>query len=162
MLDWSESALVALFFALQEENPVIWMLNPIALNCCSTPGVTQNEVTTDEFPLTWKPSTESQINIVNENIRGAWELDKPGMDLPVAAQPTNVHLRMTMQKSCFTIHGKRKEPLDKLVRDDVLKKYLLDGSKRENMQRDLRILGISHVVMFPDLEGLARDLENTY
>jgi FRG domain len=32
LLDWSEGALVALYFALLEENPIVWMLNPIRLN----------------------------------------------------------------------------------------------------------------------------------
>jgi hypothetical protein len=32
LLDWSESALIALYFALEESEPVIWMLNPLDLN----------------------------------------------------------------------------------------------------------------------------------
>jgi hypothetical protein len=29
LLDWSESALVGLYFALREDKPVVWMLNPM-------------------------------------------------------------------------------------------------------------------------------------
>jgi hypothetical protein len=32
LLDWTESALVGLYFALREEKPVVWMLNPMELN----------------------------------------------------------------------------------------------------------------------------------
>src|SRR5262245_45848755 len=30
--DWSEAALIGLYFALKEDSPVIWMLNPLELN----------------------------------------------------------------------------------------------------------------------------------
>ena len=32
LLDWSESALVGLYFALLNDKPVVWMLNPMELN----------------------------------------------------------------------------------------------------------------------------------
>src|SRR5260221_6896621 len=47
LLDWTEGALVALHFALLEEKPVVWMLDPLELN--------QRTIRTDEkgFALTW-------------------------------------------------------------------------------------------------------------
>src|SRR5882672_2698179 len=32
LLDWSEGALIALYFALHASDPVVWMLNPLHLN----------------------------------------------------------------------------------------------------------------------------------
>jgi hypothetical protein len=69
---------------------------------------------------------------------------------------------MSVQKSCFTVHGKKKQPLCDLVGDNVLRKYVIDPSRREKMQSNLRILGISHVSVFPDLDGLAKDLADRF
>ena len=32
LLDWTESALVGLYFALKQEKPIVWMLDPFRLN----------------------------------------------------------------------------------------------------------------------------------
>jgi hypothetical protein len=105
LLDWSESALVGLYFGLQEETPVVWMLDPLALNRLSdaTYGPTE-----PEFPLTWH---RPEVNIGAANIGGAWTRDRAGVELPVAVQPTNIHPRMSVQRSCFTVHGTNKSSL---------------------------------------------------
>lgn len=157
LLDWTESALVALFFALQMEVPIVWMLNPVALNCLSNPGSSPEQQPENAFPLPWV-----KYNMVNENIRGAWELDERGVDLPVAVPPTCVHLRMIAQKSCFTVQGKKKDSLCNLVDEKVLKKFEINGTVRKDMLFKLRILGISELSVFPDFEGLARDLEKQF
>ncbi len=83
--------------------------------------------------------------------------------------PTNIHPRMGAQKSCFTVHGKREECLDKLLEEKGFKyltKYLIDGAKLEDtlqdMLKDLKTLGISYSTVFPDLDGLAKDLETRF
>ena len=55
LLDWTESALVGLYFALlQTEKPVVWMLNPMELNRLSASNPSE---VIDQFPLTWLPPT---------------------------------------------------------------------------------------------------------
>lgn len=156
LLDWTESALVALHFALMEKQPIVWMLNPIALNESSlAPGKKLG----DEFPLTWvNPSKASKVNIGSINIRGAWELDKVGVERPVAVLPTNIHPRMSVQRSCFTVQGKNKESLTEQVGAEMLRGYVIANTACSDMRKELRILGISHSTMFPDLDGLAREL----
>jgi hypothetical protein len=53
LLDWTEGALIGLHFALQEQEqePVVWMLNPLELN--ELAGVSQSAGQMREFPLTW-------------------------------------------------------------------------------------------------------------
>jgi len=107
-------------------------------------------------------------NIGNINIRAAWEADHFGTEYPVAIHPTNINPRMSSQKSCFTIHGARKEGLAELLqplqRDPpLLYKYRIGNAEIERkMQRDLRMMGITHSTMVPDLDGLARDLAEAF
>ena len=54
LLDWTESALLALYFALQNNNPVVWMINPIELNQLSvSQGIDTGFQNKKAFPLTW-------------------------------------------------------------------------------------------------------------
>src|SRR5262249_3788719 len=104
VLDWSESALVGLYFALLNHRPVVWMLNPMELNrrSVSNPG----EVI-DEFPLTWigpdvtvPGASPKRANLGSLNINAAWTLDASGSTkFPVAIRPTNIHPRMSVQRS---------------------------------------------------------------
>jgi hypothetical protein len=113
-----------------------------------------------EFPLTWfDPSPGANKNPAFENIGGAWVQDRQGVQLPVAVYPTYVHARLRAQRSCFTVHGKQKHGLDKLVPDTILKRYEIDPASRESMISELRILGVTESVAFPDLDGLASELK---
>lgn len=188
LLDWTEGLFIALYFALQHEKPVIWMLDPVALNRLSV----SESIEDNSFPLTWfsnskAPTTKNDLsmlanaidtynhtgefhydignmapNIGNINIRGAWENDNIGTGIPVAIHPTNIHPRMSSQKSCFTIHGKRKESLDNLVRTRTLRKYIIEPKSVMGMQKDLKIMGITHTSAFPDLDSLALDLSEIF
>ena len=151
LLDWTEAALIALHFALRHPEPVIWMLNPLALN--EIAGKRR------EFPLIWLQRDPPGINPAFENLRGAWELDQPGVDLPLAVYPTYVHARLRAQRSCFTIHGKQKQGLDTLVPNSILKRFLIDPDYRQPMINELRTMGVTDSVVFPDLNGLASELK---
>jgi len=89
-------------------------------------------------------------------MRGAWEQDRVGVDLPVAVHPTYVHSRLRAQHACFTVHGKRKDSLQALVPDVILKRYVIDPGCRTTIRRELMILGVTEAVAYPDLDGLAR------
>jgi hypothetical protein len=192
LLDWTEGLFVGLHFALLEEMPVVWMLDPVGLNRKSVP---EEYIKDNVFPLTWLDEERSPVekidiyllaqfikfgkeeflqefpnledhylvkqsskNIGNLNIRGAWEHDKLGTDLPIAVRPTYVHIRMNVQRSCFTIHGKNKSSVNHLVDSSILKKYVIDPDSVSQMRKDLKLLGITNTSVFPDLDNLSKDL----
>ena len=187
LLDWTEGALIALFFAINDvkenENPVVWVLNPYELNHLSELkikiklkeqyNVNIEELSflkNNEFPLTWKKNLKlcPEIELPSlgfENIRGAWEEDMPGLDLPVAITPTYIHPRMAVQKSRFTIHGKKKESINELVNgSNILVKLKINREQKiiEILLEDLRLLGVSYSSLFPDLDGLAKELKTLW
>jgi hypothetical protein len=205
LLDWTEGLLVALYFAIVEQealdetgkigNPIVWMLDPIELNRLvvwwkknkknyvkeplakldSINNETYTHIKNDYdsyrkcefsdynvFALTW---LGPKGGIGSENIEGAWLKDSVGTDFPVAVHPTNIHARMSVQKSCFTVHGKEKKPLNELLDRfgfKYLRKFVIDRGEMKKMLEDLRMLGISHATLFPDLDGLAKDLEKRF
>ena len=163
ILDWTENALLALYFAVKADKPVVWMLNPMALNTHVVSTLSDREVEEfEEFPLTWVRPEEPGINIGHENIRGAWERDRRGVDLPVAVHPTYVHPRMGAQRSVFTVHGRKKDPIDLLIPASILVRFDILPRATLPIQRELGMLGIQEASAFPDLDGLARELSSLY
>ena len=80
----------------------------------------------------------------------------------MAVHPTYLHPRMSAQRSVFTVHGTKKQPLDKLVPSNFLAKFGIQPDARQTMSHDLAILGIQEATAFPDLDGLARELASLY
>lgn len=162
LLDWTENSLLALFFALKQDDPIVWMLNPMGLNTYVSSRQTGEHIEFDEFPLTWFRPEDPLINIGHENIRGAWERDKKGIDYPIAVHPTYIHPRMSAQRSVFTVHGLRKEPLDNLIPSTIIVKFEVSRRSRIKLLNDLKILGVQESSVFPDLDGLAKELTTNY
>jgi hypothetical protein len=46
--------------------------------------------------------------------------------------------------------------------DGGLVKLIVPSSHREAMRKDLSLLGIQHASLFPDLDGLATELRETF
>lgn len=156
LLDWTESALLALFFAVwkeAEDDGVVWMLDPLALNKVA--------LDVEEFPNTW---TEPGINYFKVPFGGQ---DAPSSH-PVAVQSTFVHPRMRAQRSCFTIHGSRNDSFEEqfaetnFVTEKMLQKYIIDGDSFPRIRSELRLLGISHATAFPDLDGLSEEIRQDF
>lgn len=152
LLDWTESALVGLYFAVLQKDPIVWMLNPHELNRKSAPDSLPNV-----FPLTWFPG-EGERNIGFRNVQAAWRMGEGEMDLPVAIEPTNIHPRMNAQHSYFTVHGKCRQPLCEQVGRSCLRRFVIEIPDRAKTMRDLRKLGVAHSTIMPDAEALSAEL----
>lgn len=172
LLDWTEGALIALYFAVNRGNPKprVYMLNPYKLNYLafknyydSHPKKKREYVNPPNFPLTWPDD-----KIGYENIALAWEKRniKKGLELPIAVPATYQDHRMIAQRSCFTIHGKKLESIIELVQNlhESLSDYLTEYKFRKvdcpKITRQLSYLGISQSSIFPDLDNLGKDIGN--
>jgi hypothetical protein len=154
LLDWTDSALIALQFALVALKPIVWTINPFDLNRQTVADAP------DEFGLTWH-QPEGAINVSAENINCAWQCGQGGVPRPVAIPPTNIHPRISAQRSFFTVHGTDNASLvDQLP--SLLKCYEVEPSERPTMRKDLHLLGIGFSTVWPSLDGLAKDLAELY
>jgi hypothetical protein len=170
LLDWTEGALIALYFAIripkrQPRVPCVWMLNPSWLNFV-------NDATMDN-PATGE--SKSQVLYTERTAMAKYDQDavirKHYLNehtlarLPVAVFPPYIDQRIVAQKSVFTLHGHEKDGFDILSKqhpDAPVCKIRIDPAKTTELTKDLNRAGVTETIIFPDLEGLAREIQAEY
>jgi hypothetical protein len=159
LIDWTESLLIAVFFAARDEHvpcesgcaqctPAVWILDPVAFNRHNSrlDGMQIGILaTSDEALGPWAPD-------VDEQYFAPW---------PVALYGTHNSRRIVAQQGTFTVDGKERVPLDEVPaireHEGVLEKIVIRDT-REHLRRDLQLLGITQASAYPGLEGLAKDV----
>ncbi|MFA5597645.1 MAG: FRG domain-containing protein [Pusillimonas sp.] len=147
LLDWSESPLIALFFAIESKDSdgdrALWMLAPGKLN--------------EIFDFSVIPFLNNEkIQTIVEN---SFNRDKlfSNIDFLAVAAPLE-NPRMSAQMGHFTIHNTR-DPLN--MHPDVnsfLKKYIIPYNSVQKIRTELNMLGIRRSKIFPDLTNLAKEI----
>lgn len=150
LLDWAEGSLIGLYFAVSEDtgagDSAVWALDPWALNEWSRKGADLVITGADFEP---DPAAAKYLGPVYRRLR----LPRR----PIAVVPPYNSPRITAQRGTFTIHGSRKEGLDKQF-SKRLAKIVVARERGLQIRRDLRSVGISEFTLFPDLDGLCRDI----
>lgn len=157
LLDWTESALIGLYFAVRdkanEADAAVWILEPWMLNKYvagfneviapgAGPGMVQEHA--DRYRK-WLPDRFSEPQILQKV-------------LPAAVYATHFSRRSSSQRSCFTIHGSDFDGFDHLPKKvrPYLRRVVIPGSKARDIERSLSVAGIDEVTVYPDLDGLGR------
>ena len=167
LLDWTEGALHALYFAINRDNsyPRIYMLNPRKLN--ELAGL---RTYSPNYPLSWiwggglYVSLAWQNRKLDEGSKDFQIRNNLDLDIPIAFPATYQDHRMIAQRSCFTIHGVSLKPIEDILKkkdidvNGYLYKYEIDSKAKASLLKELSILGISAATIFPDLDHLALDL----
>lgn len=151
LLDWTEGALIGLFFAVRNENcniPSVWIMNPLELNRIVT---NKNSIyVTDEIV---KDTDDSVLDdyLNYDNLPS----------IPIAISPSYIDQRIQVQKSAFTFHGNGYSELLSKDVGEKLKFFHLrfESNSAHRIKKQLELLGIDESTLFPDLEGIARELE---
>jgi hypothetical protein len=164
LLDWSQSPLSALFFAIENDQyvynhdddcSVIWCLNPTALN--------EKSRFVDDYTII--------PNIIDDNSSLQTNLtQKYGVGVTLTQQiypialicPSSNH-RINAQKGVFTLFPLNALPLEQMEgADDILCKVTIDRSDKYEIKKQLFDIGITYSNIYPDLDSICRDIKFEY
>jgi hypothetical protein len=147
LLDWTESALVALYFAVKDNtganDAMVWALDPYELN---RKVIGREEV----FPVGSLAKQKDRGDVA------PWLEISTVRDAPIAVFPIHTTRRISTQRSCFTMYGADREGLGGM--GDCLRHIRIPRSSIKRIRRDLETCGIDETTVFPDLEGLGRTI----
>lgn len=149
LLDWTESPLIAAFFAVADKltrnsHGCLYALNPYGLN--------QNQIGKYKVVV---PDNEKAFQFIQK----AFVDDADDNEIVIAINPPTIDVRMMTQLSEFTVHGSGKMIEDIPNSADFLMKFIIQAECKENIEKQLKHLGIREANIFPDLEHLAKDIE---
>lgn len=156
LLDWTEGYLFALFFALKLnkgdnafQDPCIWIIDPQELNKFS---INKAEIIRSNDNQN-KEILSEYLNFTNQN-----------NELPIAISPTYSNERVLRQKGCFTLHSGNStiNSVYKKNKSSQIVKLNISNKERSQILEQLKLAGISESSIFPDLEGLSRELNEKH
>ncbi|MCD4697690.1 MAG: FRG domain-containing protein [Bacteroidales bacterium] len=167
LLDWSENPFIAFYFAvitnhfnvadkkIKYTNPAsIWILDPVVWNRSS---------------LKEQSFDQGIISTCDEEINGYKPMQKfTGInELPIAVYGTHNSPNIVAQRGVFTIFGQNMQPMEKIYEKenytkDYLIKITLNKSVLPKMRASIFNYGITESVVFPDLQGLAKEIRRIF
>ncbi|MHA7899619.1 MAG: FRG domain-containing protein [Henriciella sp.] len=157
LLDWSESALVAMHFALQEcpegeddQPAAVWRLHPVGLN--NVAGYRQ-QFDRDILAFGIDNSLDNYLP------------DKIGREsdlLPAAGIAGRNSVRMIAQLGTFTITHFNHTPIEDVDDGAHVKKFEIPVEAKPNLRQQLRSLGINEFMMFPDLDQVSKHVQELF
>lgn len=164
LLDWTENPFISLFFALSSatkndngdytDDAAVWILSPPKWNQCVFNNISYRGGAMSPSEATvgsYKPNTDAQF--MHEN--------------PVAILGIHNSPRIVAQRGSFCLFGKSLTPMEAIYQNgifeqDTLKKLVIPSSIIEELLDKLVWMGITDSVIYPDLEGLAKETKRLF
>jgi hypothetical protein len=167
LLDWTESPLIALYFAVMSAKheykngkskylypATVWVLNPVVWN--------RHALRSVGFDMGVLSTSDDQIKGYKPTANFAGMKDKP-----VAIYGAHNSPRIVAQRGVFVLFGQDIHPMEKqfvknAFPDNCLLKVVLNPSIIAKLKNSILENGITESVVFPDLEGLAKEIRRTF
>jgi hypothetical protein len=147
LLDWTQNAAVALFFACAKDpdaDGLVVILNPIELN----------QSVDSRSPRIFNLQRDAKIIRPYFRLRG--KVDAKGKRT-IAINPTWNTERIAMQQGAFTLHGSRQFALDRGQASSLLYVPILK-ERKEALLNELGRVGIGEMFIFPEAEHVCAHL----
>ncbi|EGQ7938455.1 FRG domain-containing protein [Vibrio vulnificus] len=165
LLDWTENPFISLFFALSsakkndngeyDKDAAVWVLSPSKWNqtVFSNISYTGSAVSpTEAMVSSYKPEGNDP-QLMQEH--------------PVAILGIHNSPRIVAQRGSFCLFGKSLIPMEEIYKtgnfpQDTLKKLIIPASLIDELLKKLVWMGITDSVIYPDLEGLAKETKRLF
>ena len=148
LLDWTESSLIALFFAVEDAahdsyDAAVWALSPTRLNKKQRG---EGTIYSADHPAVF-PVFQQAFSSTGQSAH------------PILAVLTDqTDIRHLVQQSVFTVHG-CDTPLNNLPdAGEFVGRIRIPSAVKPALRATLDFLGITRATLFPDLDNLAFDL----
>lgn len=155
LLDWSESPLVGLYFALinnYDDDGALWVLLPTELNKISN----------------YKPDFESEIpSFEDEHLKNylpsTIAQERKSSLQPMAAIAPRNSSRMQAQQGVFTIGHRENILIEQAGHEGTPKnhiwRYIISADVKAQLIKQLKLLSFSKFQLFPELDSLSSNFE---
>ena len=160
LLDWSENPFVSIYFALvgsaatKPTDAAIWMCDPVAWN----------QAVLDQ--ISYKGGVLDQSNTAMRSYAPGTKVDEIPT-LPIMIYGSYNSPRIVAQRGGFALFGQGTKPMEEVYNEDkfpdeILKKIEIPSANVPEIRSSLFRKGFTESVVFPDLEGLAKELRRTF
>jgi FRG domain len=148
LLDWTESPLAALYFAVEElddNDGALWCLNPVALNAhanvsfqfaLEVPAFGHDQIMDNYLPTKIASETTSQLS-------------------PIAAIGPRNSPRIAAQLGVFTITHRTHGSIEEVGDQKHIWKYIIPSAAKSRLRRELTALRYTRLTLFPELDSVA-------
>lgn len=156
LLDWSESPLASLYFAVENEamddtDGALWLLKPTELNKIANISTTENN---------FIPSFDDE-ELENYSVKSL--SGNPKIQLaPLATIATRNSTRIQAQLGVFTIHHLDKKPIEEFCTSDEIVKYKIPKDAKKKLREELNLLEINKFTLFPELSSIGEIIKKKF
>lgn len=147
LLDWSESPLPALFFAVTA-NPKaegsLWCLDPVALN----------REAKLKFEFEWEIPAFGRDKVMASYLPSLVHEGTAVLNPVAIVGPRNT-ARMAAQLGTFTINHRAHDPIEKIGARNHVWRWRIPIGAKKRIAKELNHLGITPLTLFPELDKVA-------
>lgn len=171
LLDWSDGSLISLHFAIQRRDEddvtdaIVYVLEPDLLKDAldRLPATTANKFAWKQYAKTHKAEGVSEDDYAQsylpaeKAVRARLPLPGP----PMVLDFPHITRRVAAQRSRFVVFGSDPNWLASRFgksADLPIKAIVIDGKFKQTIRHQLRDSGITESVIYPDLDGLGREM----
>ncbi len=171
LLDWSDGCLIALHFALRskqgsEGDSSVYVLDPSRLmdTLDALPDTSIREAKWMEHVKAHPEDVEGDSADIYLPSSDGGERDFELPRIPMVLQFEHFSRRVAAQRSQFIVFGADPSWLSDEIKksDSSICSIVIDGQSTKAIRAELRECGVTESVIFPDLDGLGRELNQLW